>query len=661
MVGLFPPFYFAQATLFEGNFNYLLTNGQARITAYEGPRETNVAVPSTLGGAPVTSVGDAFKRLAITGIEFPATLLAIDETAFSRCTSLTNLVVPEGVSSIGNRAFEFNSSLGAVLLPESLTLLGSFAFQDCINLKTIRIPPGVRQLYSGVFSGCRGLTNVTIAGDVTEIGDRAFASCQGLTNIVMPASLAKLGEEAFSSCSNLEAIVFLGDAPDREALPFFGCNKLTVYYLEGKTGWQPFMDGRPTKMIPAQATIVRSPTASSIRVGQSLSNSVLSGGSNTVTGTFSFADPGTSFDEPGNYPATVVFTPESPYTLPATTTVQVRVLLNNPEFVPGSLILPKARLGKPFSHVLQASNHTGFAATNLPDGITLDSSLGLLSGTPKKVGTFSVQLSATNTDGTNTVPISLRVYRGTPKILEMPAAAPLWPGQPLRLSRLTGGRAANEDGTEEIPGTFRWALPDRAVDARATPQDMQFVAEGFSDYETATFPVTPNLRRITGNLEPTNLRLGQAWSYQVSANLVSPSFRASGLPPGLRIHPKTGRITGTPRRPGEYAATLQAFVSRPDQVSTVKLMRVLQAPSAGYPAEATIRSNRATAVTPKISGFPAPQFLLVEGRLPTGLSLDARTGSIRGTPQDLAGSFPVLIRATNEAGSADARLILRLR
>lgn len=67
----------------EGAFTYAITNGQAQVTDYSGPGGA-VTVPSNLGGAPVTSIGDG---------------------AFSGCESLTGITIPKGVTSIGIRAF----------------------------------------------------------------------------------------------------------------------------------------------------------------------------------------------------------------------------------------------------------------------------------------------------------------------------------------------------------------------------------------------------------------------------------------------------------------------------------------------------------------------------------------------------------------------------
>jgi hypothetical protein len=55
-------------------------------------------------------------------------------------------------------------------------------------------------------------------------------------------------------------------------------------------------------------------------------------------------------------------------------------------------------VGSPFSYQITADNNpTSFDATDLPQGLTVDNTTGLISGTPTALGTFLVTISATNT------------------------------------------------------------------------------------------------------------------------------------------------------------------------------------------------------------------------------------------------------------------------
>jgi sugar lactone lactonase YvrE len=55
------------------------------------------------------------------------------------------------------------------------------------------------------------------------------------------------------------------------------------------------------------------------------------------------------------------------------------------------------------------------------------------------------------------------------------------------------------------------------------------------------------------------------------------------------------------------------------------------------------------------NGTPAPTFSIQSGRLPTGLSLNARTGTLSGKPTEVGEFGPIVIQATNAEGTLNSR------
>ena len=78
------------------------------------------------------------------------------------------------VTSIGNDAFKYCSSLTSVTIPNSVTSIGDDAFYKCYGLTSVIIPDSVTSIGGGAFLVCTGLTSVTIRNSVTSIGDYAF-------------------------------------------------------------------------------------------------------------------------------------------------------------------------------------------------------------------------------------------------------------------------------------------------------------------------------------------------------------------------------------------------------------------------------------------------------------------------------------------------------
>jgi hypothetical protein len=71
-------------------------------------------------------------------------------------------------------------------------------------------------------------------------------------------------------------------------------------------------------------------------------------------------------------------------------------------------------VGTPFSYQITASNYpASFNATGLPAGLSINTTSGVISGTPNAAGTFNVTLSATNPQGTGSATLTLTVNVAT--------------------------------------------------------------------------------------------------------------------------------------------------------------------------------------------------------------------------------------------------------
>ncbi|MFZ3130767.1 MAG: leucine-rich repeat domain-containing protein [Desulfosporosinus sp.] len=109
----------------SSEFEYNVTADQAQITGYNWAGG-DVTIPSTLGGYPVTSIGDG---------------------AFYNCTGITSISLSQEVTSIGDWAFFSCKRLTSVCLSQGVTSIGSGAFSDCTGLTTIRFNSATTTIY----------------------------------------------------------------------------------------------------------------------------------------------------------------------------------------------------------------------------------------------------------------------------------------------------------------------------------------------------------------------------------------------------------------------------------------------------------------------------------------------------------------------------------
>ena len=172
-------------------------------------------------------------------ITFDGLVTNIGESAFSTCSTLTNITIPNTVKHIGSHAFETCFFLNSIIIPNGVESIDFQAFGWCSSLESITIPSSVTYIGENLFAGCDSLasvmvdnqnpmydsrdncnaiietaTNTLMAGckntiipnTVKNIGNGAFMSCYTLSAITIPNSVSSIGESAFDACFNLTSI-----------------------------------------------------------------------------------------------------------------------------------------------------------------------------------------------------------------------------------------------------------------------------------------------------------------------------------------------------------------------------------------------------------------------------------------------------------------------
>ena len=108
-----------------------------------------------------------------------------------------------------------------------------------------------------------------------------------------------------------------------------------------------------------------------------------------------------------------------------------------------------AVVGETFSFAVTANSATSFAAVGLPPGLSLNSSVGLISGTPTQVGAYTISLSATNAGGTGTGSLVITVAAPPANISAVNILSP-----PTDISIVIGETIDLEVSVEAVNGTL---------------------------------------------------------------------------------------------------------------------------------------------------------------------------------------------------------------
>ena len=184
---------------------------------------SEIVIPSS-----VTSIGDfAFYSCdSLSEIVIPSSVTSIGDSALYRCDSLSEIVIPSSVTSIGDSAFSWCSSLSEIVIPSSVTSIGDNAFSWCSSLSEIVIPSSVTSIGDWAFSRCNSLSEIVIPSSVTSIGDSAFSFCDSLSEIVIPSSVTSIGKYAFSCCDSLSEIVIPSSVTSIGDHAFSDCRSL---------------------------------------------------------------------------------------------------------------------------------------------------------------------------------------------------------------------------------------------------------------------------------------------------------------------------------------------------------------------------------------------------------------------------------------------------
>jgi hypothetical protein len=192
-------------------------------------------------------------------------------------------------------------------------------------------------------------------------------------------------------------------------------------------------------------------------------------------------------------------------------------------------------------------------------------------------------------------------------------------------------------------------------------------ANGVSAIATFTLTILPDIQPLRviseGAQTPgsTGVEYSQQLFYSGGVSPVTWAMGTGSFPPGLSLGPATGVISGSPTDVGTFTFTVQLTDSTQTTVTSNPIsITVVPGPliilTTGDLTKGTVGAAYSF-VLQKKGGDPPYVWELASGALPAGLSLNANTGAITGTPtQDGTFSFTVRLRDQQPASVVSGTL-----
>ena len=467
-----------------------------------------------------------------------------------------------------------------------------------------------------------------------------------------------------------------------------GSFSLNVSATDSSTGNGPYSVGQAFGLTVAAPVLTLTPAPGTLTAtyGAAYSQAFTAGGgmgpyTYALTGslpvgvTFSAGTLSGTPTAPGSYPITVTATDTgssgtgSPFTIAQSYTLNVPA----PVIVVNPATLPAVIAGNAYSQTITATGAIApytFALTSgsLPTGLSLASG-GALTGTPTQAGTFNITVTATDANGqTGSRAYTLSV--NAPTLTMTPASGTLTAPYGAAYSQvftaggspgpynyvLTGALPAGVtfsgntlSGTPTVPGSY-------PITVRATDTVLTGLGAPFSIIQSYTLNVPAPTIVVSPATLP-NTTAGQSYSQSLAATGgVAPysfSVTAGSLPNGLTLS-ASGALTGTTTTSGTFNFTVRATDANAQTgtraYSVVVAVPTLVLSPATLPAGIAGVAYSQTFVA---SGGIAPYTLNLTGALPTGLSFNAGTGVLSGTPTQ-SGSFNISVTATDSTGGTAA-------
>lgn len=223
-----------------------------------------------------------------------------------------------------------------------------------------------------------------------------------------------------------------------------------------------------------------------------------------------------------------------------------------------------AYAGASFTYQIKASNNpTSYAASGLPDGLTLNAATGVISGLSTTTGVFRVTVSAVNTSGTSTETLTITLAPLPPPPVVAGALNATGTVSSAFSYQITASNRPTSYDATRLPAGLSVNTMTGVISGTPTTVGTSYAtitatnAGGSGNAALVIVVAPPPMPVIVGMLSATGT-VSSAFSYQITGSNNPTSYDATGLPAGLSVNTMTGVISGMPTTVGVSYTTISA-------------------------------------------------------------------------------------------------------
>ena len=287
------------------------------------------------------------------------------------------------------------------------------------------------------------------------------------------------------------------------------------------------------------------------------------------------------------------------------------------------------------------------AVTGLPAGLSYSSDTGKITGKPTAYGKFKVSVSAENPAGTSTKSYNMTVK--APPVITTAALTDGTAGKSYKAALTATGTTPITWGVAEgssLPTGFSLSNKGALKGNPTTYGSYTFTITAKNEAGTVSHDYTLKINAVKPAITTTSLPKGTAgkpYSTTIKVTGTTPlSFDVEGMPEGFTF--KDGIMSGTYNY--YFNGKVKITASNPAGSDTKELPLLIDIVSPTITTKSLASGTVGTSYTANLTATGTQPITWSWKDSPKGLSLDADTGAITGTPEE-AGTFTVKVTASN--------------